>query len=241
MRFAFLGAVLLLATAALAADPAPLEACINKGNGAIRLVAPTTLCHANETRVQWNVIGPQGPAGPAGPAGPEGAAGPAGPAGPVGPAGPAGPAGPQGPAGADGASAASGPPYVLVCTPANYHSGSATNASAFIFNGSTSTANVAVHILNKDGVNLAGQPVPGAFPPNPGDPAPTYPGQTGAATVALPASNTMIVNWFMAQGDPAAGGNVAATLRVVSDQPVAAGTNIQFSGFHPMPCTVLPR
>ena len=64
---------------------------------------------------------------------------------------------------------------------------------------------------------------------------------SGAATVPLGASNTMIVNWFMAQGDPAAGGNVAATLRVVSDQPVAAGTNIQFSGFHPMPCTVLPR
>jgi hypothetical protein len=215
MRLAFVAALLLVTTAALA-DP-PLEACINKGNGGMRLVAADVACHANETRVLWDITGP------------------------IGPQGPAGPAGPQGPAGIDGTSAPSGPPYVWVCTPANYFSGSSTFASVFIFNGSASTANVAMHLLNKDGVNLTGAVVPGASPVNPGDPAPTYPGQTGATTVPVLAFNTLVVNWFAAQGDPAAGGNVPATLRVIADQPIAVGTNIQFSGFHPVPCNLLPR
>jgi hypothetical protein len=223
MRIALVAALLLITTAALADPVAPLEACINKGNGGMRLVAADVVCHANETRVLWDVVGPAGPAGPQGVAGPQG------------------PVGPQGPAGIDGASASGGPPYVWVCTPGNYFSGSSTFASVFIFNGSASTANVAMHLLNKDGVNLTGQVVPGASPVNPGDPAPTYPGQTGAATVPLLASNTLVVNWAAAQGDPAAGGNVPATLRVVSDQPIAVGTNIQFSGFHPVPCSLLPR
>ena len=154
----------------------------------------------------------------------------------VGCQGPAGPPGPPGPAGP-----ASGPPYVWVCTPANYNSGSSTNADLFIFNGSATTANVAVHFLNKDGNSLTGVVVPGASPVNPGDPAPTYPGQTGASTVPVSSANTLIVNYQTAQGNPASGGNVLATVRVVSDQPIAVGSNIQFSGFHPVPCSLLPK
>jgi hypothetical protein len=142
-----------------------------------------------------------------------------------------GPAGPPGPPGAS----ASGPPYIWVCTPANFNSGSNTPADLLIFNGSTTTANVAVHFLNKDGSNLAGVTVPGSSP------ATTYPGQTGASTVAVSSLNTLIVNYQTAQGNPASGGNVLATVRVVSDQPVAVGSNIQFSGFHPVPCSLLPR
>jgi hypothetical protein len=150
--------------------------------------------------------------------------------GPIGCQGPPGPAGPPGPSGSGG-----GPPYVWVCTPANYFSGSNTPADLFVFNGSATTANVAVHLLNKDGVNLAGAAVPGA------NPAATYPGQTGASTVPVLSAHTLIVSYLTAQGNPASGGNIPASVRVVSDQPIAVGSNIQFSGFHPVPCSLLPK
>lgn len=130
---------------------------------------------------------------------------------------------------AAGCSARSGPPYVWACTPANYFSGSSTNGSLFVYNGSSATANVAVNFLNKDGSNLAGVAVPGAG-------GATYPGQTGTSTVPVNAGNTWIVNWMTAQGNPASGGNVAATVRISSDQPIVAGSNIEFSGFHPTVC-----
>jgi len=141
-----------------------------------------------------------------------------------------GPPGPAGPAGSGG-----GPPYVWVCTPANYNSASTTPADIFVFNGSATTANVAVNLLNKDGVNLAGVTVPGSAPPV------TYPGQTGSSTVAVLSAHTLIVSFQTAQGNPASGGNILASLRVVSDQPIAVGSNIQFSGFHPVPCSLLPK
>src|SRR5438046_2663356 len=81
------------------AEATVLEACVNGGNGMIRLVDAGVACHANETRVLWDSVGPIGPTGPAGPAGP------------------AGPTGPQGPAG----TSVGGPPYVYVCTPINYN------------------------------------------------------------------------------------------------------------------------
>ena len=68
----------LTAAVAMAADPAVLYACVNPGNGNLRLVDASVACHSNETRVQWNVAGPAGPSGPAGPAGATGAVGPAG-------------------------------------------------------------------------------------------------------------------------------------------------------------------
>lgn len=231
-------AVLAVPIAHLAASPSSvLEACINPGNGGMRLVDAGVACHANETRVQWNVTGPVGPMGPQGPAGPQGATGLQGATGPqglTGATGATGPQGPEGPQGPPGASAA-GPPYVWVCTPANFNSGGTTPADLSIFNGSAASANVAVHFLNKDGNNLSGVTVPGTSP------ASTYPGQTGSATVAVAASNTLIVNYQTAQGNPASGGDVLATVRVISDQPIAVGSNIQFSGFHPMPCSLLPR
>ncbi|HWN10606.1 MAG TPA: hypothetical protein VNO50_15310 [Pyrinomonadaceae bacterium] len=230
--FAFLALVLLAMPIAMrAAGPGELEACINPGNGNMRLVSSTTACHNNETRVTWNITGPAGPAGPAGPigpAGPTGATGATGPAGPVGPAGPAGPAGPPGPS-------SGGAPFTWVCTPGNYHSGGNPPADLSVFNGSVNSANVAVHFLNKDGVNIAGAAVPGA------PPGTMYPGQTGATTVALASANTLIVRWTTALGDPAAGGDIPATIRVISDEPIAVGTNIQFSGFHPNPCSLLAR
>ena len=55
-----------------ASTPGVLEACINPGNGGMRLVDSSTPCHNNEDRVSWNITGPAGPPGPTGPAGPTG-------------------------------------------------------------------------------------------------------------------------------------------------------------------------
>lgn len=215
VAFVLIGVGLLVAPIArLAADEeATLEACVNPGNGGMRLVQSGQECHQNETRVEWNITGP---------AGPQGSPGPEGPPGPPGPS-------------------AGGPPFTWVCTPAHYpNSGSNTQADLYIFNGSASTANVSVNILNKDGVNLAGETVPGT------NPATVYPGQTGGATVPIAPSATMILTWNMPQAfaapspapDPA---KISTTVRVVSDQPIAVGTDFQFSGFIPLPCSLLPK
>lgn len=145
--------------------------------------------------------------------------------------GPPGPPGPPGPAGAG-----AGPPYVWVCTPASYPmSGSNTRADLHIFNGSAATANIAVHILDKNGTNLAGVTIAGT------NPAATYPGHTGNTTEALAASNTKILTWQTPTDSPTGGPNVSATVRVVSDQPVAVGSDFQWSGFKPLPCSLLPK
>lgn len=87
--------------------------------GTLRLVAGSTGCRADETRVTWNQRGPRGlpgPQGAAGSPGPQGPAGPAGPSGPTGPQGPpgdagvAGPRGAEGPEGPDGPEGPAGPP-----------------------------------------------------------------------------------------------------------------------------------
>jgi len=202
-------------TGKVAANPSGvLDACINPGNGMMRLVDASATCHANETRVEWNIVGPQGPQGPQGAQGVQG------------------PQGPQGPQGAS----AGGPPFVWVCTPARFPlSGSNTRADLYVFNGSSTTANVAVHILDEAGNNLAGVTVPGSSPPS------TYPGQTGTSTVPVSAANTLILTWQTPQDAPEGGANVSATVTVTSDQPIAVGSDFQFSGFHTLPCSLLPK
>lgn len=128
-----------------------------------------------------------------------------------------------------------GAPYVWVCTPAQYpQSGSTTRADLYVFNAGAASANVAVNILDKDGNNLAGVPIPGVSP------AQGYPGQAGNATVALAPAHTMYVNWMMPAlflGET----NASATVRVTSDQPIAVGSDFEFSGFHALPCSYVPR
>lgn len=175
------------------------------------------------------IVGPPGPQGPQGPAGPQGVAGPQGPQGPQ---GVQGPQGPQGPAG----SSAGGPPFVWVCTPAFYPlSGSNSRADLYVFNGSPSTANIAIHILDKDGNNLAGVAIPGTSP------VVNYPGQTGSATEALGSLNTKILTWVFPTDSPEGGPNVSASVQIVSDQPIVVGSNFQFGPFIPRPCSLLPR
>ena len=43
--------------------PGVLEACVNPGNGNMRLVDSSTPCHNNESRISWNITGPAGPPG----------------------------------------------------------------------------------------------------------------------------------------------------------------------------------
>ena len=132
-----------------------------------------------------------------------------------------------------------GAPYVWICTPASFPNvGSNTGADLYVFNGSGTAANVSVNILDKNGNNLAGHSIPGTTP------AATYPGQTGNATVSVAASNTLNVKWQT----PVAGGqgfdgvtDVSFTVRVTSDQPIAVGADFQWNGFHPVPCSLLPK
>lgn len=196
---------LMVPTRRVVATPAgQLEACINPGNGMMRLVDSSTACHANETRVEWDITGPQGPAGPQGP---------------------------QGPAG----SSSGGPPFVWVCTPANYDLASGGNNSEIdIFNGSSTTANVAAHFLAKDGTNLAGSVIPGNSPA-------VYPGQTGSTTVTLAPQNTMILPYLTGAGTRATNNSLLATVSVVSDQPIVVGYNIPFGGLQATPCSLLPK
>jgi Collagen triple helix repeat (20 copies) len=131
---AVLGATLLPAAVSASAagtDPTAsnvtvIHACVSKGllgvgQGAIRIVSDTSLCHDYEAPLSWSQQGPKGdpgvpgPTGATGPQGERGATGAVGPQGPkgdtgaTGPAGPAGPVGPQGPKGDKGDTGAAGP------------------------------------------------------------------------------------------------------------------------------------
>jgi len=204
-----LAAVLLVVPIGLraASTPTVLEACVNPGNGNMRLVDSSTACHANESRVEWNVEGPAGPPGPPGPPGPSGSG---------------------------------GPPFVWICTPANFpNGGGSPRSDLYIFNGSTDPANVAVHMLDKDGNNLVGHLIPGSAP------ATNYPGETGATTTAVAPGHTRNLNWLMpvTSPPPTFDGvtDVVFTVTVTSDQPVVVGSNFQFGGFMPNVCHLLPK
>jgi len=199
--FVAIAVVILLAPASriAASGSGTLAACVNPGNGNLRLVDSAAACHANESFVEWNITGPQGPQGEPG-------------------------------------QSAGGPPFTWVCTPALYpQSSGSPRADLYVFNGSTSTANVSVNILDKGGNNLAGVTIPGSSPPS------AYPGQTGTNTTPVSPANTLNLNWFMPDDLPGPETNVSFAVRVVSDQPVVVSSNFQFSGFHAAPCSLLPK
>ena len=209
--FAFLALALLILPIALHAanTPGVLEACVNPGNGNMRLVDSSSACHNNETLVTWNITGPTGPAGPAGPTGPTGPAGPPGPS-------------------------SGGPPFVWTCTPGHFTNGGASTGDIYVFNAGSSTANIAVNFLGRDGNNLAGVAVPGGG-------GATYPGEAGASTVTLDAGHTRDLHYVTPDTtDPVT--NVVFTVRVTSsDQPITVGADLVFSGYHPFPCTLAPK
>ena len=234
--FALLGLVPIVKLAT--SSPNVLEACINGGNGGMRLVDSSTACHNNETRVSWDITGPAGPPGPTGATGATGATGPAGPAGATGAAGPAGPQGSigaTGPAGPAGPSSG-GPPFVWICAPAHYpNSGGGQRADLYVVNGSTSTANVGVNILDRDGGNLVGVLIPGSSP------ATNYPGESGSSTLPLGPGSTRNVTWQLPTTTPDAITNVSFSVRVTSDQPIAVGSNFGYFDNKALPCVLLPK
>jgi hypothetical protein len=210
--------VLLIVLARVAASappppPAVLEACVNPGNGNMRLVGPSTACHNNETRVSWNVEGAPGPTGPTGPTGPQG---------------------PPGEDGADGVSAG-GPPYVWVCTPGNLDFGNNGQAEVSIFNGSNTTATLATHFLAKNGANVSGGNIPTS------NPVATYPGETGSNTVTLATKNTLILPFLLGGGTRATNNNLMASVEVTSDQPIVVGMQMANGPLNAVPCNALPK
>jgi hypothetical protein len=198
--------VLLLPINKVSAAPTTLSACVNPGNGNMRLVSSSSDCHANESFVTWNVTGPAGPPGPPGPPG----------------------------------SSAGGPPFVWVCTPANRtNDGSLGQAQELsVFNGGSSTANIAVNILDRDGNNLTGHTIPGAS-----GPITTYPGDAGSSTETLAAAHTVLFNWVNPQTASPFDGitDVSFSIRVTSDQPVVVGMYLAYGTFNPSPCSLLPK
>ena len=105
---AALSLLCLSGTARAQSSPSVLYACLNPGNGLVRVVGDTEVCKSTETRLQWNVVGEPGPVGPAGPAGPAGPEGPRGPQGAKGETGATGATGPTGATGETGATGATG-------------------------------------------------------------------------------------------------------------------------------------
>ena len=218
----------VLARVTASAPPPPptvLEACVNPGNGGLRLIAPAEPCHKNESRVSWNVEGPVGPAGPVGPTGPTG---------PQGPAGEDGEDGADGAPGADGVSAG-GPPYVWVCTPGNLDFGNNGQAEVSIFNGGASTATLATNFLAKNGANVSGGLIPTSNPPA------NYPGETGSNTVTLASRNTLILPFLLGGGLRSLDNNLMASVIVTSDQPIVVGMQMANGPLNAVPCNALPK
>jgi hypothetical protein len=200
----FAVAVLVPIALHAASSPGTLEACVNPGNGMMRLVDSSTACHNNETRIEWNITGPQGPPGEQGDPGPPGPS-------------------------------SGGPPFVWVCTPAHLYHGAGTNTSnLYVFNGSASTANVAVNFLDVNGTNLVGVTIPGTA-------SEPYPGETGTNTTALLSKHTRNLTWTLPQASPEPITNVAFTIQVTSDQPIVVGANLLSGGFLPNECNLLPK
>jgi len=197
----FAVAVLVPIALHAASSSSTLEACVNPGNGMMRLVDASTACHNNETRVTWNSEGPPGPKGDPGPPGPS----------------------------------SGGPPFVWVCTPAHlYHNGGTNTSNLYVFNGSASAANIAVHFLDINGTNLVGAAIPGTA-------SETYPGESGATTFSLGSTVTRNLTWTMPVASPDAFTRVAYTIRVTSDQPIVVGANLLGGGFMPNECNLLPK
>jgi hypothetical protein len=123
-----------------------------------------------------------------------------------------------------------------VCTPAHlYHNGGSNTSNLYVFNGSGSAADIAVHFLDIDGTNLVGVTIPGSSP------AQAYPGESGASTYSLAAAHTRNLTFVMPVASPDAFTNVAYTIQVTSNQPIVVGANLAGGGFMPNQCSLLPK
>jgi hypothetical protein len=60
------GAATVVVARAQQAATTQLHACVNQNSGDVKFVSEDTQCHANATKVSWNVTGPPGPPGVSG-------------------------------------------------------------------------------------------------------------------------------------------------------------------------------
>jgi hypothetical protein len=90
--------------------PAVLYACVQQSADRIRMVPADEPCRPNETRIEWNVVGPQGAKGDQGEPGPMGPEGPQGPQGEKGDQGEKGEKGDKGDKGDPGEKGEKGDP-----------------------------------------------------------------------------------------------------------------------------------
>lgn len=106
----------------------------------------------------------------------------------------------------------------------------------YVFNGSSSSADVSVNILNSTGGNLLGTAIPGTA-------SETYPGDADGATVPLAAGHTRDVFWTLptAGSSPVTEANVSFAVRVTSNQPIVVGANFMVGGFLESKCSLLPK
>lgn len=70
---------IIFALATIVGSGEIIHACVTNGTGAVRIVSAETTCNADETALEWGVVGLQGPKGDTGAAGPRGLKGDTGP------------------------------------------------------------------------------------------------------------------------------------------------------------------
>ena len=116
-----------------------------------------------------------------------------------------------------------------------YHNGGNNVSNLYVFNGSASSADVAVNFLDINGNNLVGLPIQGISP------AENYPGETGSSTTPLASKHTRNLTWTMPHASPDAFTNVAYTIWVTSNQPIVVGANLVGGGNMPNQCEPLPK
>src|SRR5436309_2300782 len=83
-------ALLLVAsplTAMAQSSSGVVYACVQQSSAQVRIINATETCRQSETRVSWNIVGPEGPKGDPGPPGSQGLPGAPGLQGPEGPSG----------------------------------------------------------------------------------------------------------------------------------------------------------
>ena len=155
--------------------------------------------------------------------------------------------GPQGPPGPPGVG--EGPPFVWICAPAeNIFARQGNFGSVYVFNASLATANIAVHLLDQNGANLAGIAIPGE------QSGQHYPGQPGNTTRALLPAHTSTVRWHLPlfpdnsgptgiNLDPAANllANRSTTIRVTSDQQIVVSAEYELTDTHTISCSRLTK
>jgi hypothetical protein len=113
-------------------------------------------------------------------------------------------------------------PFVYGCAPAASNVASPTVSKVTLYNGSAAIANITMKLLASDGTNLSGLMSP------------------AGSTFAIAATNSRWVDWSNPAVDPAFDNTIPSTARVVSDQSIAVGIDIDAGSNETIfPCSYL--